>query len=88
MSRELERLLSSQEPSTETMKRKRMDSDVQSTKRLGTTAAYENGGQWQEISVGKNSQTDFQRPQSPARVSAIDVSTFSFFQSWPTAAGV
>ena len=79
MSRELERLLSSQEPSTETMKRKRMDSDVQSTKRLGTTAAYENGGQWQGIPVGKNSQTNFQKAPSPARVSAIDVSTTSPF---------
>ena len=71
MSRELERLLSSQEPSNETMKRKRVDSDVPSSKRLGISAAYENEGQWQEITVA--SKSDFQRPQSPARATAIDV---------------
>jgi len=76
MSRELERLLSSQEPSIETMKRKRVDSDVQSSKRLETTTGYQNGNQWQEISAGMSSQNDFQKLQSPARVSsAIDVST-------------
>ena len=75
MSRELERLLSSQEPSTETMKRKRVDSDVQSAKRLETSAGYPNGSQWQSISPGMKTQNDFQRPQSPVRVPlAIDVS--------------
>lgn len=75
MSRELERLLSSQELSTETMKRKRADSDVQSSKRLETSAGYQNGSQWQSISPGMKTQNDFQRPQSPVRVPlAIDVS--------------
>jgi hypothetical protein len=75
MSRELERLLSSQEPSTETMKRKRVDSDVQSTKRLETSTGYQNGSQWQEFSGGMKSQNEFQRPSSPARLtSVIDVS--------------
>jgi hypothetical protein len=77
MSRELERLLSSQEPSTETMKRKRVDSDVQSAKRLETSAGYQNGSQWQSISPGMKTQNDFQRPQSPVRAPfAIDVSRF------------
>jgi hypothetical protein len=83
MSRELERLLSSQEPSTETMKRKRVDSDVQSTKRLETSAGYQNGSQWQEASSGMKAQNDFQRPQSPARLtSAIDVSPV-FYSRYP-----
>ncbi len=78
MSRELERLLSSQEPSSETLKRKRVGSDIQSTKRLETSAGYQNGSQWQEISIGMKSQNEFQKPQSPARASsAIDVSNFS-----------
>jgi hypothetical protein len=75
MSRELERLLSSQEPSVETMKRKRVDSDAQSSKRLETSTGYQNGNQWQEISAGMTSQNDFQKPQPEARVSStIDVS--------------
>jgi hypothetical protein len=79
MSRELERLLSSQEPSTETMKRKRVDSDVQSAKRLESSACYQNGSQWRSISPGMKTQNDFQRPQSPVRVpSAIDVSRLLF----------
>jgi hypothetical protein len=79
MSRELERLLSSQEPSTETMKRKRVDSDDQSAKRLETSGGYQNGSQWQSISSGMKTQNDFQRPQSPVRVPlAIDVSRLLF----------
>ena len=74
MSRELERLLSSQEPSHETMKRKRIDSDSHSSKRV-EMSGFQNGGQWQEVPAGVKSQNDFRRPQSPARVaSAIDVS--------------
>jgi len=74
MSRELERLLSSQEPSNETMKRKRIDNDGQSTKRLETSTGYQNGSQWQEVSAGM--QNDLHKPQSPARLSsAIDVSS-------------
>jgi hypothetical protein len=81
MSRELERLLSSQEPSIETLKRKRVDSDVQSSKRAETIANYrdlvnQNGSQWREDMSGMQAMNDSQRPKSPP-VLAIDVSPSS-----------
>lgn len=78
MSRELERLLSSQEPSNETMKRKRVDADSHSSKRV-ETSGYQNGSQWQEISAGMKMQNDFQSPQSRGGgAKAIDVSAIPY----------
>jgi hypothetical protein len=79
MSRELERLLSSQEPSVETLKRKRVNSDFQSSKRAETIANYQNqnGTLWLENTNDIQAMNISQKPKSP-QLSAIDVSTFSY----------